>query len=75
MLRRYPDAIRSFVTILNFILRMRQYHTRSYQYDQVGPLGTQVVSLLTPSSDQQNRRQDVRPFRDLQRPLSLSLRR
>ena len=35
MLRRYPDAIRSFVTILNFILRMRQYHTRSYQYDQV----------------------------------------
>jgi translation initiation factor 3 subunit L len=36
MLRRYPDAIRTFVTILNFIMRMRQYHTRSYQYDQVG---------------------------------------
>lgn len=35
MLRRYPDAIRTFVTILNFIMRMRQYHTRSYQYDQV----------------------------------------
>ena len=35
MLRRYPDAIRAFVSILNFILRMRQYHTRSYQYDQV----------------------------------------
>ena len=35
MLRRYPDAIRTFVSILNFILRMRQYHTRSYQYDQV----------------------------------------
>jgi RNA polymerase I-associated factor PAF67 len=35
MLGRYPDAIRSFVTILNFIIRMRQYHTRSYQYDQV----------------------------------------
>lgn len=35
MLRRYPDAIRTFVNILNFILRMRQYHTRSYQYDQV----------------------------------------
>lgn len=34
-LRRYPDAIRVFVQILNFILRMRQYHTRSYQYDQV----------------------------------------
>lgn len=37
MLRRYPDAIRTFVTILNFIMRMRQYHTRSYQYDQVKP--------------------------------------
>lgn len=35
MLQRYPDAIRAFVSILNFILRMRQYHTRSYQYDQV----------------------------------------
>jgi len=35
MMRRYPDAIRTFVTVLNFIMRMRQYHTRSYQYDQV----------------------------------------
>ncbi len=35
-LRRYPDAIRTFVSILNFISRMKQYHTRSYQYDQVG---------------------------------------
>jgi translation initiation factor 3 subunit L len=35
VLRRYPDAIRSFVSILNFVSRMRQYHTRSYQYDQV----------------------------------------
>ena len=35
MLRRYPDATRAFISILNFILRMRQYHTRSYQYDQV----------------------------------------
>lgn len=34
-LRRYNDAIRTFVSILNFIGRMRQYHTRSYQYDQV----------------------------------------
>ena len=38
MLRRYPDAIRTFVSILNFILRMRQYHTRSYQYDQVSSM-------------------------------------
>lgn len=40
-LRRYPDAIRTFVSILNFIMRMRQYHTRSYQYDQAS------VSLLS----------------------------
>jgi translation initiation factor 3 subunit L len=37
VLRRYPDAIRAFVSILNFVSRMRQYHTRSYQYDQVRP--------------------------------------
>jgi hypothetical protein len=45
MLRRYPDAIRVFVQILNFILRMRQYHTRSYQYDQVrcSPISVEVV--------------------------------
>ena len=35
-LRRYADATRTFNSILNFISRMRQYHTRSYQYDQVG---------------------------------------
>jgi translation initiation factor 3 subunit L len=35
MLGRYPDAIRTYVAILNLIMRMRQYHTRSYQYDQV----------------------------------------
>ncbi|KAG8899469.1 hypothetical protein FRB99_006696 [Tulasnella sp. 403] len=34
-LRRYPDAVRTFATILNFISRMKQYHTKSYQYDQV----------------------------------------
>lgn len=72
MLRRYPDAIRTFVSILNFILRMRQYHTRSYQYDQV-----RVFSLVTidcgiqsSGSDQQNCRSYVRPFCDLQCPLS-----
>ena len=45
MLRRYPDAIRVFVQILNFILRMRQYHTRSYQYDQVTLLTCRRVSV------------------------------
>lgn len=35
VLRRYPDANRTFVNVLNFVSRMRPYHTRSYQYDQV----------------------------------------
>lgn len=45
-LRRYPDAIRTFVSIINFILRMRQYHTRSYQYDQVSRLFFHPFSSL-----------------------------
>ena len=47
MLRRYPDAIRTFVTVLNFIMRMRQYHTRSYQYDQVCIRSTLFVKFVT----------------------------
>ncbi|KAM5537058.1 hypothetical protein V8D89_009204 [Ganoderma adspersum] len=46
MLRRYPDAIRSFVSILNFILRMRQYHTRSYQYDQINKTADRMYALF-----------------------------
>lgn len=46
MLRRYPDAIRTFVTVLNFIMRMRQYHTRSYQYDQVCLYPLYLLNLL-----------------------------
>ncbi|THH22532.1 hypothetical protein EUX98_g8158 [Antrodiella citrinella] len=45
MLRRYPDAIRTFVSILNFILRMRQYHTRSYQYDQINKTADRMYAL------------------------------
>ena len=68
MLRRYPDAIRTFVSILNFILRMRQYHTRSYQYDQVlrdckAPLMLANVVII----DQQNCRPNVCLVRYLQR--------
>jgi translation initiation factor 3 subunit L len=43
-LRRYNDAIRTFVSILNFIGRMRQYHTRSYQYDQVSAFPPPLIS-------------------------------
>ncbi|ETW75468.1 hypothetical protein HETIRDRAFT_482200 [Heterobasidion irregulare TC 32-1] len=46
MLRRYPDAIRTFVSILNFILRMRQYHTRSYQYDQINKTVDRMYALF-----------------------------
>ncbi|KAH8103323.1 eukaryotic translation initiation factor 3 subunit 6 [Cristinia sonorae] len=45
MLRRYTDAIRTFVSILNFILRMRQYHTRSYQYDQINKTADRMYAL------------------------------
>ena len=45
MLRRYPDAIRTFVTILNFIMRTRQYHTRSYQYDQINKTADRMYAL------------------------------
>ncbi|KAH9896841.1 eukaryotic translation initiation factor 3 subunit 6 [Cubamyces lactineus] len=47
MLRRYPDAIRAFVSILNFILRMRQYHTRSYQYDQINKTADRMYALFS----------------------------
>ncbi|KAH6904297.1 eukaryotic translation initiation factor 3 subunit 6 [Coprinopsis sp. MPI-PUGE-AT-0042] len=47
MLRRYPDAIRTFVTILNFIMRMKQYHTRSYQYDQINKTADRMYALFT----------------------------
>ncbi|KZV76902.1 hypothetical protein PENSPDRAFT_622441 [Peniophora sp. CONT] len=46
MLRRYPDAIRTFVSVLNFILRMRQYHTRSYQYDQINKTADRMYALF-----------------------------
>nr|GAT58876.1 eukaryotic translation initiation factor 3 subunit 6 [Mycena chlorophos] len=46
MLRRYPDAIRTFISILNWIMRMRQYHTRSYQYDQISKTGDRMYALF-----------------------------
>jgi len=35
MMRRYRDAASAFSHILYFISSTKQYHTRSYQYDQV----------------------------------------
>lgn len=45
-LRRYADATRTFNSILNFISRMRQYHTRSYQYDQINRTAERMYALL-----------------------------
>lgn len=46
MLNRYPDAIRAFTHILVFIMRLRQYHTRSYQYDQINKTADRMYALL-----------------------------
>lgn len=46
MLGRYPDAIKSFTHILIFTMRLRQYHTRSYQYDQINKTVDRMYALL-----------------------------
>ena len=46
MLGRYPDAVKSFTHILVFIMRLRQYHTRSYQYDQITKTADRMYALL-----------------------------
>lgn len=38
MLRRYNDAARCFNIILAYLNRVKQYHQRSTQYDQVSNL-------------------------------------
>ncbi len=46
MLGRYPDAIKSFTHILVFIMRLRQYHSRNSQYDQINKTGDRMYALL-----------------------------
>jgi len=46
MLRRYTDAIKTFSNILFYIARTKQYHTRSYQYDQILKKNDQMYALL-----------------------------
>ncbi|PWN28680.1 hypothetical protein BDZ90DRAFT_279021 [Jaminaea rosea] len=46
MLGRYADAIKSFTHILVFTMRLRQYHTRSYQYDQINKTVDRMYALL-----------------------------
>lgn len=44
-LGRWPDAIKTFVSVLIFFIRMKQYHTRSYQYGSVSYLHRAVKAV------------------------------
>jgi len=46
MLRRYADATKTFSSILFYIGRTKQYHTRSYQYEQILKKNEQMYALL-----------------------------
>jgi translation initiation factor 3 subunit L len=46
MMRRYNDAVRVFTNVLLFISRTKQYHTRSYQYDQILKRNEHMMALL-----------------------------
>lgn len=46
MIRRYADAIKAFSIVLSFIQRTKQYHSRSYQFDQIAKKGDQMYALL-----------------------------
>uniref|UniRef100_A0A7S1XB54 Eukaryotic translation initiation factor 3 subunit L n=1 Tax=Compsopogon caeruleus TaxID=31354 RepID=A0A7S1XB54_9RHOD len=46
MLRRYEDAVRVLSMTLQHIGRIKQYHTRSYQYEQINKRNDQMLALL-----------------------------
>ena len=50
MLRRYQDAIKTFSNILFYIARTKQYHTRSFQYEQILKKNEQMFALLAISA-------------------------
>ncbi|KAK4689290.1 translation initiation factor 3 subunit L, partial [Tremellales sp. Uapishka_1] len=45
-LGRWPDAIKTFVSVLIFFNRMKQYHTRSYQYGSIQKQCERMYALL-----------------------------
>jgi len=47
MTRRYVDAIKTFANVLLYISRTKQYHTRSYQFDQMMRKSEQMYALLS----------------------------
>lgn len=64
MMRRYADAIKAFSTILSFIQRTKQYHSRSYQFDQVKFLKrrnlTSQATYMSPYKDRKEGWSNVR---------------
>jgi len=46
MMRRFVDAIRTFAHILQYISRIKQFHTKSYQYDIIMKRNEQMYALL-----------------------------
>ncbi|KAK9803817.1 hypothetical protein WJX73_002987 [Symbiochloris irregularis] len=46
MMRRYLDASRAFNTILTYINQVKQYHSRTPQYDQILKKNEQMHALL-----------------------------
>jgi len=46
MMRRYVDSIKTLTTILLYISRTKQYHTRSYQYESMMKKSEQMYALL-----------------------------
>ncbi|BEJ16301.1 hypothetical protein CspHIS471_0509060 [Cutaneotrichosporon sp. HIS471] len=45
-LGRWPDAVKTFINVLIFFLRMKQYHTRSYQYGSITKTSERMYALL-----------------------------
>lgn len=46
MLRRYEDAVRILSTTLSRVGRLKQFHTRSYQYEQINKRHDQMAALM-----------------------------
>jgi len=46
MMRRYVDAVKIFSSVLVFISRTKQYHSRSYQYENLMKKNEQMYGLL-----------------------------
>ncbi|GBG84560.1 hypothetical protein CBR_g38842 [Chara braunii] len=46
MMRRYVEAIKAFNSVLLYIVRTQQYHSKSVQYDQIMKKNEQMCALL-----------------------------